>query len=101
MANGSRTQPEVDRGRGETRSSRSLRREPELAEELRLTARELMRLGVADDVLPKAGPDLVDLVRDRVLAGLDAPPAGNRTLRADRATRAWLQTAPERIDLAC
>jgi|ERR1700720_3048054 hypothetical protein len=100
MANGSRTQPEADRGHGETRSPRSLRREPELAEELRLTARELMRLGLADDVLPNAGPDVVNLVRGRVLAVLDAVPAGNRTLRADRATRVWPQTAPERIDLA-
>ena len=75
-------------------------RESELAEELRLTARELLRLGVADEVLPNAGPDVVDLVRGRVLAALDAVPAGNRTLRADRATRVWLQTAPERIDLA-
>jgi len=75
-------------------------REPELAEELRLTARELLRLGVADEVLPNAGPDVVDLVRGRVLAALDAVPAGNRKLRADRATRVWLQTAPERIGLA-
>ena len=46
------------------------------------------------------GPDVVDLVRGRVLAALDAVPAGNRALRADRATRVWLQAAPERIDLA-
>ena len=74
---------------------------PEMADELRLTATELLALGIADEVLPNVGPDIVDLVRGHILAAFDAAPTGDRTHRADRATRAWLQAAPERIDLAC
>jgi len=62
---------------------------------------ELLALGIADEVLPNVGPDIVDLVRGHILAAFDAAPTGDRTHRADRATRAWLQAAPERIDLAC
>jgi acetyl-CoA carboxylase alpha subunit len=73
---------------------------PEVADRLRLTARELLGLGITDEVIPNTCAGVVDLVRDHVLAAFESTRAGNRTIRANTATSAWLRVASQPIDLA-
>ena len=65
-------------------------RAAELASRLGLTAAELLRLGVTDEVA--AGPDLVASVRQAIARALEMAVPGDRDTRADEATRRWLGT---------
>jgi acetyl-CoA carboxylase carboxyl transferase subunit beta len=62
----------------------------ELASRLGLTAAELLRLDVIDDVA--AGPDLVGSVQQVIARALEEAVPGDRDRRADEATRRWLAT---------
>jgi acyl-CoA carboxylase subunit beta len=64
-------------------------RAEELASRLGLSAPELLRLGVIDEV--PAGPDLAASVRQAIGRALDEATPGDRHIRADEATRRWLQ----------
>jgi acyl-CoA carboxylase subunit beta len=64
-------------------------RAEELASRLGLTAPELLRLGVIDDVA--AGPDVVAAVQQAVGRALEEAIPGDRHLRADEASRRWLR----------
>ncbi|MET7400590.1 carboxyl transferase domain-containing protein [Dactylosporangium sp. NPDC005572] len=58
---------------------------------LRITAPELVELGICDAVLPEpAAPSDVDLVRAAVGKALTEAVPGDRNRRADTATRRWL-----------
>ena len=63
---------------------------PELADVLGITAPELLRLGLADALLPDAG-DAVSEVENAILGAFASARPGDRTRRADRATRLVLR----------
>ena len=67
---------------------RDASRAAELARSFRLTAVELARLGVVDDVLPDGD---VDAVRSAVLAALREAHPGERDARMDRLARSHLR----------
>jgi acetyl-CoA carboxylase alpha subunit len=60
---------------------------PAIAERLRLTARDLADLGIADEVIPDDDPGFVRAV----LSALDTAKAGERTRRLEGATAKWLR----------
>jgi acetyl-CoA carboxylase carboxyl transferase subunit beta len=61
-------------------------RAPEVAERLRLTARDVVALGIADEVIGEA-QEAIDAA---ILAALDSAKVGDRERRLDRATARWL-----------
>ncbi|MFP3901526.1 MAG: carboxyl transferase domain-containing protein [Acidimicrobiia bacterium] len=64
-------------------------RAPEVAERLRLTASDMVELGIADTVVPETQPAL-----DAAVArALDEATPGDRDRRFDAATRRWLDDA--------
>jgi acyl-CoA carboxylase subunit beta len=63
---------------------------PELADALGITAADLLRLGLADALLPGAG-DAVTRVRDAILDAFATARPGDRNRRIDRATRRALR----------
>lgn len=60
---------------------------PQLAEALRLTSRELLGLGVVDEVVAES----VEAVRDAVRRALDGGEPGDRHRRVDAATARWVR----------
>ena len=66
------------------------RRGPAMANALGLTGPELTRLGIVDDLLPDAGPDVVEIVRKAILDAMDAARVGDREVRTGNATLPWL-----------
>lgn len=66
----------------------------ELTEPLRLTSAELIRLGIADDVLPELASDRVDRLRQVVTCAIGTARPGDRDRRVARATRSFIEAAP-------
>ncbi|MER5628422.1 carboxyl transferase domain-containing protein [Streptosporangium sp. NPDC002544] len=71
---------------------RDASRAPEAADSLRLTAADLLELGLVDEVLPDGGPSAVERVRAAVLRALEEAVPGDRLDRVDGATRGWLHS---------
>jgi acetyl-CoA carboxylase carboxyl transferase subunit beta len=63
---------------------------PEVAEQLGLTARDLARLGIVDDVIP----DTQEAIDAAVAAALDTAVVGDRERRFAAATARWLHFSP-------
>ncbi|HEX2039417.1 MAG TPA: carboxyl transferase domain-containing protein, partial [Acidimicrobiales bacterium] len=60
---------------------------PEVAEKLKLTSRDLLALGIVDEVVPER----VDAVRAAVRRAFDEAQPGDRLRRADAATERWVR----------
>jgi acetyl-CoA carboxylase carboxyl transferase subunit beta len=66
---------------------RDAERAPELAQALRISALDLMQVGVIDAILPENAPDPVRQVKEAVLAALAGAEVGYRHERPAAATR--------------
>jgi acyl-CoA carboxylase subunit beta len=65
----------------------------ELAEPLRLTAAELIRLGIADGMLPELAADHVASLRQAITHAMTAALPGDRDRRVAKATRSFIDAA--------
>ena len=66
----------------------------ELTGPLRLTSAELIRLGIADAVLPELATDQVDHLRQAITCAIGTARPGDRDRRVARATRSFIEAAP-------